>query len=88
MYQISIHAAPIFAGVFGALLLQIWSVFAQICSRAGILAEKNSVWRTFEKFKLLQERDGPNALFVQLWTFSPEDGQNLKKKKKKFQEKL
>ena len=43
VYQISIHAGPIFAGVFGALLLQIWSVFAQICSRASILADKNSV---------------------------------------------
>ena len=50
--------------VFGYLLPQIWFNFAKTCTRNGILADKNSVWRVFEKLELNFYKKMTNQIFT------------------------
>ena len=46
-----------FLGAFVRLVLQKWSYFAKLCSRATF----ENFWETFEKTEPIRERDGPKV---------------------------
>ena len=62
---------------------QIWSDFAETCTRGSILADKDSVWRTFTKSWIFLRTEWTQSLHF--WSnfeasLPLEDGQNKKNK--------
>ena len=46
---------------FGPLLSQIWPNIAEILTTGNALANKNTVWKFFERFEYLWKRVGPKV---------------------------